>query len=96
MIQDIVERKRYALFSFLLVCLWLFLVLIIILLEGFGGAGTEVTIKSVPVKFKLSEAIVLALIGSTTINVIGLFVVVVKYLFPNTSEAKQSSKIETK
>lgn len=32
--------------------------------------------------FKLSDSVLIALIGGTTVNVIGLFLVVANYLFP--------------
>jgi hypothetical protein len=39
------------------------------------------------IKDFLSDAVILALIGGTTASVIGLFTVVVSYLFPSTSSS---------
>lgn len=69
--QDIAQRKDYAEKIFKLVCVWLLVVLILLILQGFNIRG-----------FSLDEAVLLAVIGSTTINIIGLFYVVANYLFP--------------
>ena len=45
----------------------------ILVLQGFGSNSHW---------FAISEAVVIAAIGGTTINVIGIFIVVAKYLFP--------------
>jgi hypothetical protein len=70
--QDIQERKKYARLFFYLSCAWLVAIVAIILLQGCR-----------PFSFKLSDSIVLAMIGSTTANVLGILFIVAKYLFPN-------------
>jgi hypothetical protein len=45
------------------------------MLQGFGSL--------LGMPFKLSDSIVLAMIGSTTANVLGILYIVAKYLFPN-------------
>lgn len=74
--QDIAERKKYAHFFFLLACSWLVAICVFLLLQGFGS----VWFGRFP--FKLSESVLLALIGSTTVNVLGILYVVANYLFP--------------
>ena len=69
--QDTGERKSYARRFFYLSCGWIAIIVVVVLLQGFGSWG-----------FKLSEPVVLALIGSTTINIIGILFVVANYLFP--------------
>jgi len=75
--QDLDERKKYAKSIFILICCWLAAMFIILLLQGFGAA---------PVfghyAFRLTDAVVLAAIGSTTVNVLGIFIIVINYLFP--------------
>ena len=71
-LQDIAERKKYAFYCFVLACLWLALVTTILLAQGFSWHA-----------FKLSDSVLLALLGTTTVNVLGLFFVVTKYLFPS-------------
>ena len=48
--------------------------MLVVLADGFGTAGV------IPVR--LSDSVVLGLIGSTTLNIVGVFYVVANYLFP--------------
>jgi hypothetical protein len=73
--QDIAERKKYAQLFFRLSCAWLVGITAILMLQGFGSLWK--------VPFKLSDSIVLTMIGSTTVNVLGILYIVAKYLFPN-------------
>jgi hypothetical protein len=70
--QNIKERKKYAECFFVLACCWLLSITVVVLLEGFGAF----------LRFRLSDNVVLALIGSTTVNVLGILYVVANYLFP--------------
>jgi hypothetical protein len=63
-------REKYANRAFVLCASWLVAILLVLCFQGFGWWA-----------FKLSEPIVLALIGGTTVNVIGLFYFVMKGLF---------------
>jgi hypothetical protein len=69
--QDIAERKKYAPYFFILFCVWLLLVATLLLFQGFGLAH-----------FRLGEPVILAAIGATTVNVLGILYVVANYLFP--------------
>lgn len=62
------QRKELAIKIFWLVVFWLLLILALISLDGLG-------------LIKLSDTIVLALIGGTTVNVSSFFVIVAQYLF---------------
>jgi hypothetical protein len=73
LVQDIAERKKYAGRIFCLISLWLVGIFLLLILQGFGSNNHW---------FALSESIVISAIGGTTINVIGIFIVVAKYLFP--------------
>ena len=70
-IQDIRERKKYALCIFVLVATWLAAMIAILLFEGFAMRS-----------FKLSDGAIIAVVTTTTGGVVGLLVLVVKYLFP--------------
>jgi len=70
--QNLRERKKYAFWLFVALCFWLLAILGILVLQGFSVCG-----------FTLSEPVIIAALGTTTINVIGLFFVVVKYIFPS-------------
>ncbi len=74
--QDISERKKYARHFFVLACCWLAAITIVLLLQGFGSFWFGRML------FKLTEPVLLAVIGSTTVNVLGILYVVANYLFP--------------
>lgn len=74
--QDIDERKKYAKYFFILACLWLAGITVLLLLQGFGSFWFGL------MPFKLSDTVLLAVIGSTTVNVLGILYVVATYLFP--------------
>lgn len=77
--QDVEARKGYANKLFILIAVWLAAILAILIAVGFGQVGG--------LTFKLSDPVLLALIGSTTATVIGLFLVVVNYLFPQRAKS---------
>lgn len=73
-------RLSYSGKIFYLVCVWLVCVTIAVFLSGFSFQG-----------FSLSDKVLIAFITSTTVNVVGLFIVVAKWMFPsNPNNNKQS------
>lgn len=74
--QDIAERKRYAMCFFCLSCTWIVVIVVILLLQGFGA------FRNGNYPFSLDKEIVLAAIGATTVNILGILYVVANYLFP--------------
>lgn len=79
-------RMGYSDKIFILVCIWLTCVLASIIFSGFNIWG-----------FELSDKVLITFITSTTINVLGLFAIVAKWLFPqngnsNTKKKKPSNK----
>lgn len=71
--QDIEERKHYALRIYKLTVGWLITLAAFVLLHGWQSH----------LGLNISEKIILALITSATIQVVGLFVIVARYLFPS-------------
>ena len=71
--QNIKERKALARTLLILTCTWLGIVIAIILMSGWKK-HTD---------FFLSDNVLIALITTTTINVIALFKVVTEYIFPD-------------
>ena len=69
--QNIKERKKYAKSIYFLIIGWLIGVFILLVFNGFGEL----------IHFKLSEKIMITLISGTTINILGIFIIVVNYLF---------------
>jgi hypothetical protein len=64
-------RKAYVLKLFILICCWLGVTAMLLILAGLGAWG-----------FNLSEKVLIALVTSTVPNVLGLFYVVAKWLYP--------------
>ncbi len=75
--QEIEERKKYARRIFVLCCFWVTAVLLLIVQQGRSQSG-----------FHVSDSVLLAAIGSTTANIISVFVIVAKHLFPDKPEHK--------
>ena len=69
--QTINLRTDFAKKIFWLVIGWVVAIFAILILQGFAMAH-----------FNLANSIILALIGSTTLNIVGLLYVVTHYLFP--------------
>jgi hypothetical protein len=82
--QDTAERKKYAGRFFLLSSAWISIITVILLLQGFGSLWFG------KFPFKLSEPIVLATIGSTTVNILGILFIVANYLFPKKGPTDKS------
>lgn len=68
------QRKVYAKYVFVLVCAWITAIYLLLLLQVFGTWLT-------PAYRPLSEAVLIALISSTTVNLIGTLIIVLKYIF---------------
>lgn len=66
---------------FILVVCWLVTICVFLYFSGRQYEGSENTF------LQLSDPVVIALIGSTTVNVIGLFYLAAKWLYPNAKEA---------
>jgi hypothetical protein len=72
--QDIDERKKYAHRTFCLITCWLGGVFLLVLFQGFDGTATS--------QFYLDKTVLVTIISSTTASVLGIFIVVMHYLFP--------------
>ncbi|HEY0009326.1 MAG TPA: hypothetical protein VGB55_11425 [Tepidisphaeraceae bacterium] len=81
--QDIRERKAYADRIFRLISLWLAGVFWLVIAAGWTKG-----------EFKLSDRVLITLLGATTASVIGLFVIVANYLFPKSGSRSAASRIE--
>ena len=74
-------RLGYAGRIFWLVCVWLVYVAIVLFISGFKTTTS----------FSLSDNVLIAFITSTTVTVVGLFVVVAKWMFPDGNNKKSST-----
>lgn len=68
--QDRRQRKHFAYWIFGFVCAYMLLVLTVVLFVGIRCLG-----------FALSDGVLVTLLSTTTANVLGLFIIVAKYLF---------------
>src|ERR1039457_2693509 len=67
-----VQREKYASRIFYLVSTWIGLIFLLLLAQGFGDH----------IGYKpLSDKVLITLISSTTVNVIGTLIIVLKYIF---------------
>ena len=66
--QDREQRGKFSLWIFVFVCAYMVLALIILILCGYGVLD-------------LPNGVIVAMLTTTTANVIGLFAIVAKYLF---------------
>lgn len=77
------QRREYARKIFVLVSVWLSAITYIVLAQGFGYGSTFWLAWFFGVaKFNLSDSVMIALLTTSTATVIGIFVVVVRNLFP--------------
>ena len=75
--QDIDERKKYANRIFVLVAIWLAVVVAVLVADGIRWPWMAQY-----VGFDLPEAVLIALITTTTGGVVGILLIVARYLFP--------------
>jgi hypothetical protein len=78
--QDINERRRYAGRIFWIIVFWLAGIFVLLLIQGALSPWRL---------FSLDDAVLIAAIGGTTVNVIGIFIVVARYLFPRRPDEMQ-------
>ncbi len=68
------QRKTYAKYVFILVCAWITAIYLLLLCQVFGPAMIS--------QYKpLSDKVLITLISSTTVNLIGTLIIVLKYIF---------------
>ncbi|MCK4606926.1 MAG: hypothetical protein KAU35_06490 [candidate division Zixibacteria bacterium] len=68
-------REKYEPLLFWLAFGWLFIVLVILVFQAYGFYG-----------FSLSTAVMVSVVGSTTLNVFGLLTIALKHIFPRSSK----------
>jgi hypothetical protein len=66
--QNRTERKKYAYFIFIFLCIFLFITFTIVVLTGIN-------------RLDLDKTVLITLLATTSTSIIGVFLVVVRYLF---------------
>jgi hypothetical protein len=91
-------RRMYAKCAFCMVIGWLILLFVILFLQGFlGNSDKGMTMEyhgatlsfSQPVRFSLPQGVLIALVGGSTVSVLGFFAAVLNYLFPSRNNRAQ-------
>ena len=78
-------REQYASRIFNLTIVWLAVVIFVVVLSGVSlPVRSGIWAGIYQIKFELPEAVLIAFIGTTTVNVIALFLAVTAWLFPKT------------
>lgn len=75
--REVKDREKYTDRLFWLMVVWMSVVLAILVVTGVQDSF-----------FVLSDTVLVALIGGTTANVIGLFVIVARHLFPHRNKTQ--------
>lgn len=75
--QDIREREKYASRIFRLVVCWLSSILLMVIAQGVRWPWM-----SRYIGFDLPESVLIALVTTTTASVVGILLIVTRYLFP--------------
>ena len=69
--QDRKQRKNFSYMIFYFLCAYLVFVFVVLFFSGFSG-----------LIFRMADSVLITLLSTTTVNVISIFILVVKYLFP--------------
>lgn len=80
--QDLRQRDQFATSIFQLVVVWLLAVFALIVFDGLGGVQGFGAARYFRIKFNISDQVIIALVSGTTVNIIAIFVIVVRNLFP--------------
>lgn len=91
--QDRVGRKNFAAWIFWFLMAWMIFVGFLVFLDACDGARLLPFHRVWLIHFGMDEKTLLALLGTTTLNVIGIFAIVANYLFPK--KAKEPEEKET-
>jgi hypothetical protein len=78
------HRRWYALGIFLLVIIWLVGIFLLLVWQGFCWRN-----------FHLSDSVLLAAIGSTTANIIGVLLIIVKFIFSDTGQKASPTRTKS-
>jgi hypothetical protein len=69
-----------------LALVWVFVILAVVLLQGFGQWFTPISLGYIHLSFELSDAVVIAFITSTTATVLGLYGIAAYWLYGNSKK----------
>ncbi|MFM1365618.1 hypothetical protein WFP00_03360 [Yersinia enterocolitica] len=87
--QDISMRREYASKAYRFVWLWSIALIVILVLDGSKSPTVNILFFRFDAhEFSLEPSVLIALISGVTVNIVAVFVVVIRNLFPNTKPIK--------
>lgn len=91
--QDTLMRREYASKAYWFVWLWSIALIVIILLQGSTSPRIKILfIEFYPHDFNLEPNVLIALISGVTVNIVAVFVVVIRNLFPSDAKIDKEDK----
>ena len=90
--QDINARREYANKLYLLIKWWLIGIGILIICQGVTLDVPFLSKDYFLISFSLSDQVLITILTGTTINVLGLFLVVARYFYKSNEEIRQPSQ----
>lgn len=84
-------RKRHAWLLFMLASLWIYVLWLVVLLQGFGQWFISLP-WFVQLNFKLSDPVMIAFMTSTTATVLGLYGIAAYWLYGNGNGKNKNGK----
>lgn len=92
--QNIKMRKIYASKAYRFVWLWSIFFFIIILLSGYKDITFETIDFTFKSQFSLNDPVLIALITGVTVNIVAVFIIVMRNLFPSTEKEEGKAQEE--
>ena len=94
--QDVKMRRRYASKAYNFVFLWSCFLFITIILSGYKDIKISSPNLNITSKFELNDSVLIALISGVTVNIVAVFVIVIRNLFPNAKSDGDNSSTNEK
>ncbi len=89
-------RLSHSNLLLLLAILWIFVIFVVVLLQGFGQWFTPIPKEYSYLPFKLTDTLLITFITSTTGTVLGLYGIAAYWLYGKKAEQKTSPKDKKK
>lgn len=80
--QDVKMRRKYASKAYSFVFMWSCFLFLVVFFVGFGDVKIEANDFKLHSSFKISDTTLIALISGVTVNIVAVFVIVIRNLFP--------------
>ncbi|EFR8537624.1 hypothetical protein H0109_003076 [Salmonella enterica] len=85
-------RELYASKAYKFVWLWSIFFFVILLLSGFKNLTIEILNFKITSNFELNNTVLIALITGVTVNIVAVFIIVMRNLFPSSEKEDKEDK----